>query len=82
MKLQYTEGCMCYSTTIDGKEIADIEDTSIIKEALHKMIDKIDDVGTLQMEFTSLMESLGEYTDLGHCEQCGDHITEFNLEIE
>lgn len=81
MKLEYTDGCMSFSTTIDGKEIADIENTTTIKDVIHKLVDRIDDVGCLQRLFTDLMSELGEYEDLGQCEQCGDWVFTYKLEI-
>ena len=29
-----------------------------------------------------LMESVGDYEDLGHCDQCGDDISKYTVNIE
>ena len=42
MKLEYTDGCICTSLTVDGKETIDM-DTKDFKEVIHKLIDKEND---------------------------------------
>lgn len=79
MKINYTSGCTCDSLTIDGKESADLS-PKVIKNAIVKALEKIDDMATLQDILMTVAET-GEYEDLGHCEQCGDWITSYTLEI-
>lgn len=79
MKINYTSGCTCDSLTIDGKESADLS-PKVIKDAIVKALEKIDDMVTLQDILMTVAET-GEYEDLGHCEQCGDWITSYTLEI-
>lgn len=79
MKINYTSGCTCDSLTIDGKESADLS-LKVIKNAIVKALEKIDDMATLQDILMTVAET-GEYEDLGHCEQCGDWITSYTLEI-
>mgnify|MGYP006902866301 CR=1 FL=1 len=80
MKLVSISGCICDSLTIDGKESVElpIED---IKAAIKKAVDKISDIGTLQQTLINLIESQGNYEDLGTCEQCGDWITKYTLNV-
>ena len=80
MKLEYTDGCVCTSLTIDGKETIDmnVED---FKSVIHKLIGNENDLGTLQHIWIVLMEQQGKYEDLGQCEECGDYITKYTLEI-
>ena len=80
MKLEYTDGCVCTSLTIDGKETIDmnVED---FKNVIHKLIGNENDLGTLQHIWIVLMEQQGKYEDLGHCPDCGDYITKYTLEI-
>ena len=80
MKLEYTDGCICTSLTIDGKETIDmnVED---FKSVIHKLIGNENDLGTLQHIWIVLMEQQGKYEDLGRCEECGDYITKYTLEI-
>lgn len=80
MKINYTTGCTCDSLTIDGKESIDmpVED---IKEAIVLSLNKVEDIATLQDMLVSALEYAGEFEDLGHCEQCGDFIYSYTLEI-
>ena len=80
MKLEYTDGCVCTSLTIDGKETIDmnVED---FKSVIHKLIGNENDLGTLQHIWIVLMEQQGKYEDLGRCPDCGDYITRYTLEI-
>lgn len=80
MILNYTDGCTCTSLTVDGKETIDMEENEL-KEVICKMVDKVDDIAILQQVWCKIVESMGEYNDLGHCECCGDWITEYTWEI-
>ena len=80
MKIEYTDGCICTSLTVDGKETADMTPEEI-KVSIRAMPDRETNIATLQDVWMSLIEHLGEFEDLGHCEQCGDWITSYTLEI-
>lgn len=79
MKINYVTGCTCDSLTIDGKESINLS-PKVIKDAIVKALEKIDDEATLQDILITVAET-GEYKDLGHCEQCGDWITSYTLEV-
>lgn len=79
MKINYTTGCTCDSLTIDGRESIDLSPEAI-KDAIIKALDKINSISDLQEILMTIAET-GEYEDLGHCEQCGDWITSFTLEV-
>lgn len=80
MKLEYTDGCVCTSLTVDGKETVDMSKEEL-KEVICKLLDKESDLGVLQDICRDLVTSQGEYEDLGQCEECGDYITRYTLEI-
>jgi hypothetical protein len=80
MKIVYTEGCTAYSLTVDNVESCDC-DKQLIKDAIKTLIDKEDDIGTLQQHLEYLVEHQGEFTDLGHCDECGDDIYRYTVEI-
>lgn len=80
MKIESVTGCTCDSLTVDNVETVDM-DKEAIKDVIKKLIDREDDLGTLQSILTDLVEIQGEFEDLGHCEQCGDWITKYTLEI-
>lgn len=79
MKINYTSGCICDSLTIDDKESIDLS-SKVIKDAIVKALEKVDDISTLQDILVTIAET-GEYKDLGHCEQCGDFIYSYTLEV-
>lgn len=80
MKLEYTDGCICTSLTVDGKETADMTSEEI-KVSIQAMLDREIDFAVLQDIWTTLIESQGEYRDLGHCGECGDWISNYTLEL-
>lgn len=80
MKLEYTDGCVCTSLTVDGVETVDMK-TEDLQEVICKLVKRETDIATLQQIWMNLMESQGDYKDLGHCECCGDWITNYTLEI-
>lgn len=80
MKIESVTGCTCDSLTVDDVETVDM-DKEVIRNTIKKLIDREDDLGTLQSILMDLVETQGEFEDLGHCEQCGDWITKYTLEI-
>lgn len=80
MKIESVSGCTCDSLTINGVETVDmkIED---VKSTIIKLLNKEDDLGLLQSILISLVETKGDYEDLGTCDQCGDWITKYTIEI-
>ena len=80
MKIESVTGCTCDSLTVDNVETVDM-DKEAIKDVIKKLIDREDDLGVLQSILIDLVEFQGEFEDLGHCDQCGDWITKYTLEI-
>lgn len=80
MKLEYTDGCVCTSLTVDGVETADMK-TEDLQDIICKLVKRESDVAVLQDLCITLMESQGTYKSLGHCEECGDWIDNYTLEI-
>ena len=80
MKLQVTEGCTAFSYEVDDKEWVDLTHKEC-KETLLKLIESCNDCRNLQYVFIGLMQDLGDFEDLGTCDQCGDYITRYTLEI-
>lgn len=79
MLIEYNDGCN-FSLTIDGTETIDLDYTTI-KNAIRKLLDKEEDLSVLQHMLIDLIESQGDYEDLGHCEQCGSYNYEYTIEI-
>lgn len=80
MKIESVTGCICDSLTVDDVETVDM-DKEAVKNVIKKLIDREDDLGTLQSILIDLVETQGEFEDLGHCEQCGDWITKYTVEL-
>ena len=80
MKIESVTGCTCDSLTINGVETIDM-DKEAIKDVIKKLINREDDLGILQSILIDLVEFQGEFEDLGHCDQCGDWIAKYTLEI-
>lgn len=80
MKIESVTGCTCDSLTVDNVETVDM-DKEAVKDVIKKLIDREDDLGTLQSILIDLVETQGEFEDLGHCEQCGDWITKYTVEL-
>ena len=81
MELKYVTGCVCDSLTLDGVETVD-HPIEKLQEALLKVIKSISKEDVLQDILICIMEGQGEYKCLGSCEQCGDTINEFTLNID
>lgn len=69
-----------YSMEVDGIEFVDLTKEQQVA-VVHKLIDKITDTGILQGMVEDAMESIGDFTDLGKCETCGDWIELYKAEI-
>lgn len=80
MKIESVSGCTCDSLNIDGKETIDmnIED---VKNVIKKLLDETNDIGVIQSILIDLVEYIGDYKDLGQCDECGDYITKYTVEI-
>ena len=48
---------------------------------MRKLIDAETDLGTIQSILINLVESRGDFEDLGQCDECGDWITKYTLEV-
>lgn len=80
MRLKVIDGCRDYDYTIDGTSIVDCP-LSTVKDVLHKLIDKEEDIYALQAAFYDLVVSQGTYDFIRTCEQCEDIITLIYLDI-
>ena len=80
MKIESVTGCTCDSLTINGVETIDM-DKEAVKDVIKKLINREDDLGILQSILIDLVEFQGEFEDLGHCDQCGDWITKYTVEL-
>lgn len=78
-KYEYVTGCVCDSLTVNGTEITQPEE---LKSHICKILDTVDDLGTLQSILINLIEYTGDCKIDGPCESCGDYIYTYNLEVD
>ena len=78
-KYEYVTGCVCDSLTINDTEITQPEE---LKSHICKILDTVDDLGTLQSILINLIEYTGDCKIDGPCEECGDYIYTYNLEVD
>lgn len=80
MKLEYTEGCICYGLDVDGEPFNDLN--AVEKVALlHSVVTMLSVDYDIQDIMINLLQQYGEYKHLGHCDECGDNISSYTLEI-
>ena len=79
MKINYVSGCVCDSLTIDNVESIDLP-IETLRGAITKALNKVNDIAVLQNILMAIAET-GDYKDLGHCEDCGDYIVEYTIEV-
>lgn len=82
MKIEYTEGCVCYGLDVDGEPFQDLSERKQ-KQILNKVIDTIiNKYGFSIMNIaTDLVRDHGEYEFSHHCEDCGDSVCTYTIEI-
>lgn len=80
MKLTYTEGCMAYNLDIDNKKIEDFT-LQEQKDILKSLIDEYGDNSTIQNMIMDFLELNGIPKFIYHCDECGDNVYEYTLEI-
>lgn len=80
MKIEYTQGCTCYGLDVDGEPFDDLDEAEK-REVFDRMVDSILKDNDIQDIIIHLLSYYGEYHYLYHCEQCGDSVCSYTLEI-
>lgn len=78
LKLEYTVGCMSNHISVNDKLLKDVSNEeleSILLRITRKNPDLYDEL------FRIILQSEGDYEDLGTCDQCGDLIEHYTLVI-
>lgn len=82
-KIEFSRGCMSWGVDCDGKSLSDMnydEAKAVFDNIINYLIAK---EGMTYYHFIeALVETHGEYESLGYCEQCGDTVEKFTLNIE
>lgn len=80
MKIEYTEGCVCYGLNVDGEPFDDLDEAKK-REVFNRMVKAILKDSDVQNIVTELILQYGEYKHLFYCEQCGDSVCSYTMEI-
>ena len=81
MKIEYSEGCTTTGVYIDNKPLVDLS-IEEQKEVLLKVLKHLKNPSYSIQEFLiSAAAEEGEFEDLGKCEQCGDYIYNYTIEL-
>jgi len=80
MKIVYTEGCTCFSLTIDKKDVQDLSEVEI-KNTLLKVIEHLNKDDVIQI-LQDVAQRVGEYKYVDHCDECNDDICEYSIKIK
>ena len=81
MILNYIYGCTAYNLTIDGVEVSELP-LNVIADVIRHLVGRCEDKGILKEMLAMLIEYDKESVcDISHCDQCGDDIYNYTLEI-
>lgn len=83
MRFVYTTGCTCDGITINDKDINDFEQEDLKEYAVHmvsQLVNELDKDDIIDL-IRDIVDRFGEYKYLYHCEQCGDDVVEYKIEI-
>lgn len=88
MKLEATEGCMCYSYSIDGVNISDYLDENsekynpqFLKDVLIKLIESGKCDCMLESIFPYIVTQVGDSEFDFHCDDCGDDVYTYTIDL-
>ena len=81
MILNCIDGCTAYNLTIDGVEVSELP-LNVIADVIRHLVGRCTDKALLKEMLGRLIESDKESVcDISHCDQCGDDIYSYTLEI-
>ena len=81
MELRYIEGGTAYKLTIDGVEVSELPPYQIA-DIIRHLVGRCKDKALLEEILGRLIESdKKSVCDISHCDQCGDDIYNYKLEI-
>ena len=78
MKHEYTEGYIYTSYYVNGESFQNLNIVEM-KSAIQELLDNTLDSNVLQDVWITFVKGVGEYED--HCEQCGDYISKYTVNI-
>ena len=79
-KIEYTEGCTVTGCTVNDKDINYVN-PNIIISIFKSMIDNMKDSDIIDF-IIEYCKNYGKVEFEGHCDECGDNIIKYTLEID
>jgi hypothetical protein len=80
MKIELTAGCTVDSLQIDGKRFEDLSYREM-RDIIFSLVTEFTDEDLYNDIIRSIVYSKGEFKDGYTCEQCGDFVETYTLEI-
>ena len=80
MKIEYTEGCVCYGLNVDGEPFNDLDEAKK-RKVFDRMVEAILKDYDIQDIIIHLLNYYGEYKHLFNCEECGDSVCSYTIKI-
>ena len=80
MIFKVTDGCTDFATTINGKDLNEFSDEDA-RVFLVYLANNIKDRGFMESMIRDVVTTMGERKFIRYCEQCGDNVIEYKLEI-
>ena len=80
MKIEYTEGCVCYGLDVDGEPFNDLDEAKK-REVFDRMVEAILKDFDIQNIAIDLLRQYGGYEYHYTCEDCGDSVCSYTIEI-
>ena len=80
MKIELTAGCTVDSLQIDGKQFEDLSYREMI-DIIFSLVTEFTDEELYNDIIRNIVYSKGEFKDGYTCEQCGDFVETYTLEI-
>lgn len=80
MKIELTAGCTVDSLQIDGKQFEDLSYREM-RDIIFSLVTEFTDEDLYNDIIRSIVYSQGEFKDGYTCEQCGDFVETYTLEI-
>jgi 5-methylcytosine-specific restriction protein B len=78
---KYPNKYYLFKSTVDKKALNYINIDISDNDKIIELVNYCDDIAVLQQQWCDLVECLGDQEDLGYCDQCGDFITKYTLNI-
>ena len=80
MKIELTTGCTVDSLQIDGKQLKDLSYREM-RDIIFSLVTEFTDEDLYNDIIRDIIYSKGEFKDGYTCEQCGDFVETYKLEI-